>query len=116
MRKHNVVELARREKNRDELTELIREGACKLIAKGLELELSELLSALSGREDEVASAAVVRNRYQRERDIQTGIGPAKVKCRRSVAVTASRSAFVRRWCRRKCARPRAWRPHRPGCI
>ena len=31
MSKHNVVELAGREKIRDELTDLIREGACKLI-------------------------------------------------------------------------------------
>ena len=52
MSKHNVVELAGREKIRDELTDLIREGACKLIAQGLELEVSELLSALSGRQDE----------------------------------------------------------------
>ena len=54
MSKHNVVELAGREKIRDELTDLIREGACKLIAQGLELEVSELLSALSGRQDEGA--------------------------------------------------------------
>ena len=68
MSKHNVVELAGREKIRDELTDLIREGACKLIAQGLELEVSELLSALSGRQDEAGRAAVVRNGYQ-PRDI-----------------------------------------------
>ena len=62
MSKHNVVELAGREKIRDELTDLIREGACKLIAQGLELEVSELLSALSGRQDEAGRAAVVRKR------------------------------------------------------
>ena len=77
MSKHNVVELAGREKIRDELTDLIREGACKLIAQGLELEVSELLSALSGRQDEAGRAAVVRNGYQPERDIQTGIGPVR---------------------------------------
>ena len=49
MSKHNVVALSGREKIRDELTELIRDGAHKLIAQGLELEVSELLSALSGR-------------------------------------------------------------------
>jgi transposase-like protein len=79
MSKHNVVELAGREKVRDELTELIREGACKLIAQGLELEVSELLSALSERRDEAGRAAVVRNGYQPDRDIQTGIGPVSVK-------------------------------------
>ena len=34
MSKHNVVELAGREKIRDELTDLIREGACKLTSTG----------------------------------------------------------------------------------
>ena len=46
MSKHNVVALSGREKIRDELTELIRDGAHKLIAQGLELAVSELLSAL----------------------------------------------------------------------
>ena len=75
MSKHNVVALSGREKIRDALTELIRDGAHKLIAQGLELEVSELLSALSGRRDEVGRTAVVRNGYQPARDIQTGIGP-----------------------------------------
>ena len=79
MSKHNVVALSGREKIRDELTELIRDGAHKLIAQGLELEVSELLSALSGRRDEVGRTAVVRNGYQPARDLQTGIGPVTVK-------------------------------------
>ena len=79
MSKHNVVALSGREKIREELTELIRDGAHKLIAQGLELEVSELLSALSGRRDEVGPTAVVRNGYQPARDIQTGIGPVTVK-------------------------------------
>ena len=79
MSKHNVVELTGREQNRDELTELIRDGACKLIAQGSELEVGELFAALSRRRDEVDRAAVVRNGYQPERDIQTGISPVTVK-------------------------------------
>ena len=59
MSKHNVVALSGREKIREELTELIRDGAHKLIAQGLELEVSELLSTLSGRRDEVGRTAVV---------------------------------------------------------
>ena len=66
MSKHNVVELAGREKVCDELTELIREGACTLIAQGLKLEASDLLAELFGRQDEVGLAAVVRNSYQPE--------------------------------------------------
>ena len=49
------------------------------IAQGSELEVSELIAALCGRRDEVGHAAVVRNGYQPERDIQTGIGPVTVK-------------------------------------
>jgi len=79
MSKHNVVELSGRETRRDELTELIRDGARKLIREALESEVSELLSDLSGRRDASGRAAVVRNGYQPERAIQTGIGPVTVK-------------------------------------
>ncbi len=64
MSKNNVVEISGREKIHDKLTDLIREGASKLIAQGLELEVSELLAALCGRRDEMDRAAVVRNGYQ----------------------------------------------------
>jgi len=57
MSKHNVVEFTGREKVRDELTELIHDGASKLIAQGLDIEVSELLSALCGRQDEVDRSA-----------------------------------------------------------
>ena len=79
MSKHNVVELSGRETSRDELTELIRAGARKLISEALESEVSELLSDLSGRRNASGRAAVVRNGYQPERAIQTGIGPVTVK-------------------------------------
>ncbi len=78
MSKSNVVELTGRE-GRDELTELIRTGARKLIAQALEAEVSELLSSFAGRRDEHGRAAAVRNGYQPEREIQTGIGPVTVK-------------------------------------
>jgi len=77
--------------NRNEKeTELIRDGASKLISEALEVEVIELLPALCGRRDAVGRAAVVRNGYQPERDIQTGIGPLTLKNRRYVAVMASR--------------------------
>jgi transposase-like protein len=79
MSKHNVVELSGRETSRDELTELIRDGARKLISEALESEVSELLSGFSGQRDTLGRAVVVRNGYQPERDIQTGIGPVTVK-------------------------------------
>lgn len=79
MGKHNVVELSGREAGRDELTELIRDGARKLIGEALEAEVGELLATLSGRRDARGRAAVVRNGYQPAREIQTGIGPVTVK-------------------------------------
>jgi transposase-like protein len=79
MKEHNVVALSGRESVRDELTELIREGARKLITEGLEAEVGELLATMSARRDAGGRAAVVRNGYQPERAIQTGIGPVTVK-------------------------------------
>jgi transposase-like protein len=79
MKEHNVVALSGRESVRDELTDLIREGARKLITEGLEAEVGELLATMSARRDAGGRAAVVRNGYQPERAIQTGIGPVTVK-------------------------------------
>ena len=78
MSKHNVIDICGRV-DRDELTELIRNGARKLIGEALEVEVSELLSELSQRRDECGRAAVVRNGYHPERAIQTGIGPVTVQ-------------------------------------
>ena len=39
---HNAVELSGREKNRDELTELIHDGACNLIAQGLDIKVNTI--------------------------------------------------------------------------
>ncbi|MFQ5757848.1 MAG: IS256 family transposase [Acidiferrobacterales bacterium] len=79
MSESNVIELSGREAGRDELTELIRTGARKLVAQALEVEVSELLESFAGQHDERGRAAMVRNGYQPERDIQTGIGPVTVK-------------------------------------
>ena len=79
MKEHNVVAMSGRETVRDELTDLIRDGARKLIGEALEAEVSELLSSLGERRDRFGRAAVVRNGYQPARDIQTGIGPVTVK-------------------------------------
>ncbi len=57
MSKNNVVELAGREKIHDELTDLIREGACKLIAQSLDLEVSEHLASLFVRRDKAVCCA-----------------------------------------------------------
>jgi len=79
MIENNVVEWSGRETDRDALTELIRTGARNLITKALEAEVSDLLSKFAARRDARGRVAVVRNGYQLEREIQTGIGPVAVK-------------------------------------
>jgi putative transposase len=79
MRKSNVIELSRREENADPLTELLRQGARQLIEQAIEAELAVFMEALSERRLPDGRAAVVRNGYPPEREIQTGIGPVPVK-------------------------------------
>ena len=79
MKEDNVISLKAPESLSDPLTELVRQGARELIQKAIEAELSELLSGYADRKDEDGRAGVVRNGYQPEREILTGVGPVSVK-------------------------------------
>ncbi len=97
MSKSTVIELSGRV-GRDDLTDLIRCGARRLIAQALEEEVSELLSEFTQRRDAAGRAGVVRNGYHPQRAIQTGVGPVtvqvpKVRSRTGEAVSF-RSALV----------------------
>jgi len=61
------------------LTELLRDGACDLIAAALEAEIQVHLSAFADQVDSEGHRLVVRNGYLPEREIQTGIGAVKVR-------------------------------------
>lgn len=63
----------------DPLTELLRDGARKLINQAVELELEGFLRNYEDRKTDDGRAAVVRNGYLPERDLQTGIGPVPIK-------------------------------------
>ncbi len=97
MGKGTVVDLSARG-GRDELSELIRTGARELIARALEAELGELLAGFAGEQDDRGRSRVVRNGYQPQREIQTGIGPVTVKVpkvrSRSGDAVSFRSALV----------------------
>ncbi len=98
MRKNNVLEFQGREIRLDPLTELLRKGAQDLIGQAVELELAELLSRYSDCRTGEGKAAVVRNGYHPQRELQTGIGPVtvripKVRSKSGEAVTF-RSALV----------------------
>lgn len=78
MSKGNVSTLDGQGASLDALTELVREGARKIIAQALEAELQELLAKVA-QDLPDGRMSVVRNGYLPERDILTGVGPVSVK-------------------------------------
>ena len=63
----------------DELSDLLREGAQRLIRRAVEAELKTFLDEHECERDEEGRRAVVRNGYQPEREVLTGIGPVRVQ-------------------------------------
>jgi transposase-like protein len=61
------------------LTEVIRDGARKLIGQAIEAELSALLAAVADQKLEDGRARLVRHGHLPEREILTGVGPVAVK-------------------------------------
>jgi len=78
MKEHSVVQFRKPEEVRDALHGLLREGAQGLIAQAVQAELEEFLFRFAGQRDELGRTAVVRNGYQPQRSILTGIGPVSV--------------------------------------
>ena len=64
---------------RDDLTDLLREGAKRLIAQAVDAELSATLAEFADYKDEAGRRYVVRNGYLPEREVMTGIGPVSVR-------------------------------------
>lgn len=79
VKENNVVELFSREGISDAVTDLLRAGAQQLIHQAIEAELESFLEHQANRVTEDGRAGVVRNGYLPERELQTGIGPVKVK-------------------------------------
>ena len=67
------------EGTRDDLTDLLREGAKRLIAEAVDAELSAMLTQFEDYKDQSGRRHVVRNGYLPERDSLTGIGPVSVR-------------------------------------
>lgn len=79
MRKDNVIDLINPEQIEDPLMELIKDGAKRILQAAIEEEVQACLREFSERRTEDGKAGVVRNGYLPEREIQTGIGPVKVR-------------------------------------
>ena len=84
MRENTVVKLRRPAAAEplgpiDPLTELLRDGARKLIAQAVEAELQSFLEDQAHKRTEGGQKAIVRNGYLPEREIQTGVGTVVVR-------------------------------------
>jgi putative transposase len=63
----------------DVLTDLLRNGARRLLAQAIEAEVAAWIDARAHLKDRAGHQQVVRNGHLPERAIQTGIGPVEVK-------------------------------------
>lgn len=80
MKKDNVVAFEKpAEFKHDMLTEVLRQGAQKLLGVAVEVEVAEFLSKYRGLTTDEDKRRFVRNGYLPERAIQTGIGDVLVK-------------------------------------
>ena len=64
---------------RDELSEMVRIGAQQMIGAAVEAELKSFLEGYEGERDGGGRRALVRNGYQPEREVLTGVGPVRVR-------------------------------------
>jgi putative transposase len=79
MEDNTVVNFLGRDGISDPLSELLKSGAQRLLMQAIEAEIEDYLAPFADLKTEEGKAAVVRNGYQPERQIQTGIGPIPVK-------------------------------------
>ncbi len=63
----------------DVLTGVLRDGAQRLLAQAVEAEVAEYIEAHQHLRDALGHRLVVRNGHKDERELQTGIGPVKVR-------------------------------------
>lgn len=83
MNKDNLIELKNPEPFIDDpITEILRNGAKKLLAEALEVEIKGFLSQYADLKDDQGRMRVTRNGYLPKREIQTGIGPVPAKAPR----------------------------------
>lgn len=83
MSEDNVIKLKKPDAFVDDpLTEILRQGARKLLAQALEAEIENFVHQYKDLVDELGRQRIVRNGYLPEREIQTGVGPVPVKAPR----------------------------------
>jgi len=85
---------------RDALSDLVRQGAQRIIRRAVEAELKVFLGAHATERDAQGRRAVERHGYQPERDVLTGIGAVQVRVEDAGSSGRLAAAFAQRFCRR----------------
>ena len=79
MTENTIIEFPTPEEGVDYLTQVLRDGARRLLAQAVEAEAATFLARHADQITEDGHRRVVRHGHQPERVIQTGIGPVPVK-------------------------------------
>jgi transposase-like protein len=82
MTKNNVIDFKKPEFD-DPITDILRQGARRLLTAALETEIELFLEQYKEVTDDKGCQQIVRNGHQREREIQTGIGQIAVRAPRA---------------------------------
>ena len=84
MKHDNVIKLEKPETIiKDLLTEILQKGSRRLLAAAVEAEIEGCIDFYKDLKDDLGRQRIIRNGYNPEREIQTGIGKIKVKAPRS---------------------------------
>lgn len=79
MNENNVTQLVQPGEFTDLLTEIVRTGACGILAQAVEIEAALFMEAHAHLTTQDGRQRLVRHGHLPERQIQTGIGPVTVK-------------------------------------
>jgi transposase-like protein len=84
MKHDNVIQIEKPETiTKDLLTEILQKGSQRLLAIAVETEIEGCIDFYKDLKDDLGRQRIIRNGYNPEREIQTGIGQIKVKVPRS---------------------------------
>ena len=84
MKHDNVIQIQKPETiTKDLLTEILQRGSQRLLAIAVEAEIEGCIDFYKDLKDDLGRQRIIRNGYNPEREIQTGIGQIKVKVPRS---------------------------------
>ena len=95
MSNDNVIDLKKPEHLiNDPVTEILRNGARRLLAQALETEIEIFINQYAELKDASGKQRIVKNGYRPEREIQSGIGPVAVSSRLKTTFESLCCSFI----------------------